>query len=637
MKTLTKLHVLTRTARRLVYVVGLFIITAPIAVHAQAWSQILSSTRATDWSGAGVSGGIPTRTTICSTLSAGATAAQINSAIAACPSGQVVKLNAGTFTLAGGLVFGKSNVTLRGAGSEQTRLVINGTTSGCSLFYGAAVQMCTNSGNIGTANGGSPGPDHASTWTNGYAKGTTVVTLGNTTGLVVGATIYLDQLNDPADGFPSAGDLYLCESSAPCSGEGGNSWARSGRVQTEVHEVTAIAGNAVTISPPVISPNYRTSQSPGAWWGDSGTNIEKSGIEDLTIDFTGGGQTGIELVNAKNCWFKGLRVIRTGGPGSFVFHIVIVNGFRITTRDSYFYGPNVQGNTQYTYTPHVSGSLLFENNIMHDGVSPMTSNDPESGSVYAYNYCDGTHYSACIQNHNSGDLYNLYEGNNSDSIHVDDIHGTHFFLTYFRNHLDGNTHNSGSVAARSAFAFNGHARFMNVIGNVMGDTTQWSTYETESVDSGSSIFNLGFKGNCANCTNMPNDSNVKRTLLRWGNWDSVTNSTRFVTAEVPSGIPTYPNSVPASQSLPSSLYLVAKPAFFGSVPWPPIGPDVTAGNLTGSGGHANKLPAQLCFDSAANDAAYGTSNPRVKLFSAAACYGAGSTIPTAPTNLRIIR
>src|SRR5882672_6757105 len=86
------------------------------AALAQQWSGILSPSRAINWSSAGVTGGIPNRTTICSTLNPGATAAQINSAIAACPSGQVVLLNAGTYTLSSSIKFSKSNVTLRGAG-----------------------------------------------------------------------------------------------------------------------------------------------------------------------------------------------------------------------------------------------------------------------------------------------------------------------------------------------------------------------------------------------------------------------------------------------------------------------------------------------------------------------------------------
>ena len=54
---------------------------------------LIDAGRRVDWSQAGVTGGIPNRNTICATLNAGATAAQINSAIAACPVGQVVFLD----------------------------------------------------------------------------------------------------------------------------------------------------------------------------------------------------------------------------------------------------------------------------------------------------------------------------------------------------------------------------------------------------------------------------------------------------------------------------------------------------------------------------------------------------------------
>jgi polygalacturonase len=72
---------------------------------------IIDASRRVDWSQAGISEGIPPRTTICATLGPAATAAQINSAIAACTGG-VVYLGAGTYTLSAGIDFaGKSNVT----------------------------------------------------------------------------------------------------------------------------------------------------------------------------------------------------------------------------------------------------------------------------------------------------------------------------------------------------------------------------------------------------------------------------------------------------------------------------------------------------------------------------------------------
>src|SRR5213594_4962322 len=101
-----------RRMKRLLTCLILLSVT-PLAVRAQQWSGILDPSRRIDWSNAGIPGGIPNRTTICATLNPGATAAQINAAIAACPANQVVYLNAGTYTLSAGLTFvGKSHVTL---------------------------------------------------------------------------------------------------------------------------------------------------------------------------------------------------------------------------------------------------------------------------------------------------------------------------------------------------------------------------------------------------------------------------------------------------------------------------------------------------------------------------------------------
>ena len=95
----------------------LLVVLSP-AARAQQWSGVLAPSRAVDWSKAGVTGGIPNRTTICATLNSGATGDQINAAISSCPSGQVVMLNAGTYSVANGIVM-SSGVVLRGAGANQ--------------------------------------------------------------------------------------------------------------------------------------------------------------------------------------------------------------------------------------------------------------------------------------------------------------------------------------------------------------------------------------------------------------------------------------------------------------------------------------------------------------------------------------
>jgi hypothetical protein len=217
----------------------------------------------------------------------------------------------------------------------------------------------------------------------------------------------------------------------------------------------------------------------------------------------------------------------------------------------------------------------------------------------------------------------------------------------FRNHLDGDARNS-SRTAQMAFAFLSNNRFFNVIGNVAGASsyTSASGYQQDMSLSGSGyspIFTVGWHGNTSGMS-VNDDPNVKRTLFRWGNWDSVTNATRwcapghtgFSTAcgnvsEVPSAIRNYANAVPLTETLPPSFYLRARPSWwttaFGTPPYPAIGPDVVGGTLSNSGGHAHKIPARLCYENLANDPAYPSSNPRIKSYDADTCFPAGKAVP----------
>src|SRR5581483_1404841 len=101
----------------------------------------------------------------------------------------------------------------------------------------------------------------------------------------------------------------------------------------------------------------------------------------------------------------------------------------------------------------------------------------------------------------------------------------------------------------------------------------------------------------------------------------------------------YANPVPATQTLPASLYLSTKPSWWGTMPWPAIGPDITGGDLPGSGGHAYRIPARVCFE----DVMHGAfANTVASTFNANNCYalassggggGADTTAPSVPTGL----
>jgi hypothetical protein len=146
---------------------------------------------------------------------------------------------------------------------------------------------------------------------------------------------------------------------------------------------------------------------------------------------------------------------------------------------------------------------------------------------------------------------------------------------------------------------------------------------------------------------FPNDTLVKDTLFRWGNYDLVTtmfetviqddpngvrwcgNSTNtgwqdrcHSVSEVPFDIGPFSNFIPP-ESLPNSFYLSAKPSWFGTAAWPAIGPEVTyvqGENLPTLGGHVKKIPARRCYENQTAmpyDPAYGQT---VRLFNATLCY-----------------
>lgn len=623
----------------------------------QAWSGILSSSRATDWTGAGVVGGIPSGTwTQCGpTITAySGTGATISNALAhtstgytGCAANTFVLLGPGTFTISDGIHINGNNTVLRGSGADLTKLIINGNDPGssCHLFYNAGFRICGGSGNIGTDS-----PTHTANWTAGYAQGATSITLDSTTGMSVGTTLFLDQLDDASDGWPAAGDLYVCAIAVNCSSQGGgDNFARPGRSSSMLTKVTGISGGGpftITISPGLTYPNFRTGQTPGAWWGDE-FRATNAGIENLSIDFTTGAQVGVELVNCTNCWVKGLREIFTGGPGNFVFHILCVNCFHATIQDNYTVGPFVQGNTQYMITPHESGSLLIQNNIEQEVVSGIVPNGPFSNSVIAYNYITASYYTGPGPIlHNSGEMLNLYEGNDTLGFLGDIIHGSHFMDTLYRNFFDGHRINT-PANTNTIVQLQSHNRFFNVVGNVLGDTGYVTTYQTDQANGDSSVYGTGWQGSASGSGTPGNDSNVLRTTMRWANWDTKTNATRFCgnssdtgwsttcasTTEIPSGITNFPNPLPTvgdtgigQGALPASLYLVSKPSWFGTVPFPPVGPDVSGGNVSGWGGHANVIPAGVCFNNLSVDPAYSAQTPQPRIFNAATCYAAITSV-----------
>jgi hypothetical protein len=626
-------------------------------LQAQPWSGIIAPSRAIDWSTAGVTGGIPTRTTLCSSLTSSASATTIQNALNACPSGQVVFLAAGNYSLGHGLTI-PSNVTLRGAGGGQTNL----TFTGSSTYYWGTYLIGFMGGYTGGFEGSPPGPSGANncsgavgppstysgctqlrswTGTNGssgvYTKGATVLNLASApTGLQVGDTIQLVQTNDTA---PTTGP-FICQD-VGCSREGDGSGA-SETAQRQNVKVTAINGSTVTIAAPgLYTDHWSSSKNPVAyWWSNATVN---AGLENMTINSTvsGGTWAGLIFYESGDCWISGVALhVNNGTRTGFLIHMSRNSTIQNNWLDQ-MSGGGFSSTTSYGIVPYASTGSLIQNNVLHNVESPILTQAGNGGDVYGFNYSPGvcsptTGCTGLIQGHDGGSDMVLFEGNIGPMIRQDTYHGTEPFWTMFRNRLTGTEQ---QTATEPTLDLRSYGRYFNVVGNVLGTSGTTTVYECQNSASsncdryGPSVFRIGYPGENATTgteTNVAPDPQVGITLMRWGNYDTVNNAVRWVSTEVPSGLSSYANPVPSTQTLPNSFYLSGQPSWWatpwGTPPWPAIGPDVTGGSITGVGGHANKIPAELCYE---NTTSY-TS------FNASTCYGQAAAPPNPPTGLAAV-
>jgi len=578
------------------------------------------------WAGAGVEGGIPFRTNICSSLSAGATIASINTAIANCSSagGGVVSLGAGTYS--GGSILMKSNVTLRGQGVST---IYNVTSTSTNFFYGQGKTALLFAGAFdgsgygqNPAQGGAPAANKRTiTGCNGvagsYPQGCTVLNLNSApnAALTVGTMMTVWQVNDSDASVPKAGFLV----SSKTGSSGAISWQGSGESRTSAMQqrvrVVSINGSTVTIAPGLFLPDgtWRTSQTPSVAW--QGNDIRMAGVEDMIIRGTNGPGDQWSLIQfwqAQNCWLARtvIQPMSTGfhAGGSTQNVVQIYESKNITVRDNWMdhaMGGGQGSTTTYGVSMNQSSNSLVENNIFNTVESPMMFNSGATGNVVAYNYeIIGSQQEGGIQNHEVGVSMNLVEGNTATKYMADVFHGNNNFTTVFRNYLTAT-----GAANVDPWAY---GRFWNIIGNVLSATAQYKSVVTDSSKRGrfeGVCIRLGYPTDGASAgpdQGVSQDPEVATSAMLWGNFCAANGSTNFNANEVPSGASTYPNAVPSTQTLPASLFRSTRPPFFtvtgvGTVAWPPIGPDVTGG--ASQGGRAYKIPARLVYEAAGGSSA----------------------------------
>lgn len=587
--------------------------------QAQLWSPILSSSQAINWSNSGV-GGIPARTTNCASLTSAATLAQINSALASCPSGQTVYLAPGTYSISGTINV-PSNVTLRGAGADQT--ILNATGGG---------------GDVVSLGSGDPSYKPINI-TGGSTAGSTSITVSNPSGITLGNYLVITETNNPSY-VSISGDSGNCNW---CDG-----WTSTGSLaRGQIVAVTGVSGNTVAISPGLYGAYTNTPIAV-----PFSMSASYAGVEDLQVYANNTGYAANFGMSAcAYCWVKGVESNYTDGD-----HVEVYWGYHDEVRDSYF-------SNAFLHTPgahdsdvqlaYKTSASLVENNIVERTHVSIMMEWGAAGNVVSYNYTMGEFDSGStnfliggISFHGAHPQFNLLEGNVVSQIYADSVWGTSSQTTAFRNWVVGTaricmpTSGRGTVncsgvdghyafQAARAMQMSYTATLNNFVGNVVGSALMQSLnndsgqaeVQTPSVeypavrpyenaygwsfgygDSSDDGTGTGCDGGAAPC----HRASTSATDLFHGNFNNVDSSTAWAT-----GI---------SQSLPPSFYLSGQPSWWGSLPFPATGPDVSGGS--GPGGHSYGNPARACYINTMGGSDGGAGGPLP--FNAEKCYGGGT-------------
>lgn len=589
-------------------------------------------------------GGIPNRTTIYRTLSPTGKddSGAIQAALSAAPAGQVVMLGPGTFIVAEPLLINRA-VTLRGAGPGATRLLKpNGARARTPAVIAGTRGILTPVDPNSYSYDPKPviiiGP---SRWNNGPdstasqnllsdgAEGASTVTVTNTTGLRAGDFVLLDEASGaswqatPA-GFPGAAKVWQGDRVAwnmhhpiqPGDDNGGAnaggphdqtpgmlpksmSWfARPDRATAEIKEIASVSASTVTFTSP-LTISYRVSHqaqltpystdpnSAGHAANNRDIHIAHAGVENLSI--LGGADGALRFEAAAYSWAKSIEVTQWLGEG-----VAINNSFRVELRDSHIHAgswPQPGGAGYAISLAWGSSEVLIENNILVDVCKNMVFRSSGAGSVVGYNYVDdsfdfdnpGWVEVGINASHMAGSHHVLFEGNLSHNADSDYTHGNAIYLTFFRNHLTGQRQRfddrSGIRTAGLAYG----SWWDSFVGNVLGRPGRMSgwTYDDPSMRTNAALWGKGGVGSVwmlgydPERWTMAPDPKTLSTVIRGGNFDYLSNKAVWT-----DGLP--------EQPLPSSLYLSAKPAFFGNLPWPWVDPIADAKLQT--------LPAKARFD-----------------------------------------
>jgi hypothetical protein len=528
-----------------VVVLGLLSVARPAA------AEVMPPERRTTWN-PGIPGGIPNLATVCANIDAATygngvldATAGIQAAIDACPVGQVVKLSAGIFRIdAAEPITIDKGIVLRGAGPGATKLLKTSLVANPLILVGERWLVEADSVDL----------------TADAPKEATSVHVTSTAGFSVGQLVLVDEITD--DSFVYWGTDPAAEPGGPARG-----WfTRYDRPVGQMLEIASINGNTVSFTTALhIGVDTAHTAQLTRWtipWG-----AKYAGVEDLYV--RGGQDDNITVRLAMYSWVKNVESDWSMGDS-----VALDTSFRCVLRDSYVHDtPNpYPGGAGYmlslsTYT----ADSLVENNIFINANKVMVMRASGGGNVIGYNYFDNGYIGNFLgwmetglnASHLTCPHFELFEGNQAFNIDGDDTWGGAVYNTFFRNHATGKRRSYADINSRRAIGLMYGHYYYSFVGNVLGTADQHPApyhgfayedlYPWESDPIG--LWRLGYT---PQDWKAPPDARVVSTTHRHANFDYATGSVHWAGG--------------FDQTLPSSLYLASKPAFFGANPWPWVDP-----------------------------------------------------------------
>ena len=360
----------------------------------------------------------------------------------------------------------------------------------------------------------------------------------------------------------------------------------------DMMDIASISGNTLTFTTD-FPITYYVSQSAHLYPTEDDTQM--SGVEDVYLYGGEGGDSGggIHIWNCAYCWVKHVEDTWTIGAA-----VHIDQSFGVEVDDSYFHDSEqgyYSGGANYGIgmSWYTSNSLVQDNIIMdYDKVDVLRS--AGGGDVFGYNYMTngadlGGQWTEDLldSNHMTTPHYELFEGNEAPNADTGDRWGNSIYITYFRNDLTGENLSFPGVSPVRAAALTQYDQWFSFVGNVLGTPGDSNMTGYESINNVPNWTGEEWLLCYQNNDDIPDGGQCLSTVLRDGNFDYYTGEVHW------HGIGgTGANNgltPPADSTLPDSMYLTSKPAFFGSTTWPWVNGSSATSPLPG------QLPAQARY------------------------------------------